>query len=580
LALRENPATDSSLAQMKSNPSPPSRIQQAIAALAELAQAGARIDIRPGNGDTGSWPAPANEAPSDAEAGDARVQRAEARYRGLIEQIPAVTFLAQLTGGRNEMYVSPQIESLLGFTQAEWLNDPVLWYRQTHPADRERVSKNFATTCFTGKPFKEVFRVLTKTGETVWVDAAAKLVRDAQGGLLFLQGVGFDVTDQHRAAEARDQLLREQMARAQADRDRTRLREMFINLPAALWLLDGEDHRVEIMNPIAQRTFSVGPDMLGRPFREVFPDLAEHVLADLDDIRRGDRLVLRKQVRVQSPEWGRPRYFDFVSQPLEGYERGLILAHASETTEQVEAQRQIEEALRLRDEFMAVAAHELRTPITSVMGQSQLALRQLNRDASMDKSRISRSLEVIARQASKLSQLIAQLLDISRLESGKLTIDRERADLVPVVSQVVDNARLLGTPHDLSVEAPPLLEADVDALRFEQVVTNLVTNAIKYSPEGGAIDVVLRATDRDVELSVRDHGLGVPPEKRPRIFERFYQAHGDSHQQGLGLGLYIGRQIVELHGGNIRAEFPGDGGSRFIVTLPLRAPEGRAATRR
>jgi PAS domain S-box-containing protein len=565
---------------MKSNPSPPSRIQQAIAALAELAQAGARIDIRPGNGGTPSWPAAGSDALADAEAGDARVQRAEARYRGLIEQIPAVTFLAQLTGGRNEMYVSPQIESLLGFTQAEWLNDPVLWYRQTHPGDRERVSKNFATTCLTGKPFKETFRVLTKSGDTVWVNAAAKLVRDAHGGLLFLQGVGFDVTEQFRAAEARDQLLREQMARAQADRDRTRLREMFINLPAALWLLDGEDHRVEIMNPIAQRVFGVGPDRLGQPFRDVFPDLAEHVLADLDDIRRGDRLVLRKQVRVQSPEWARPRYFDFVSQPLEGYERGLLLAHATETTEQVEAQRQIEEALRLRDEFMAVAAHELRTPITSVMGQSQLALRQLSRDASIDKSRISRSLEVIVRQSSKLSQLIAQLLDISRLESGKLTIERERADLVPVVSQVVDNARLLGTPHELSVEAPSLLEADVDALRFEQVVTNLVTNAIKYSPEGGAIDVVLRATERDVELSVRDHGIGVPPEKRARIFERFYQAHGDSHQQGLGLGLYIGRQIVELHGGQIRVEFPDDGGSRFIVTLPLRAPEGRAATRR
>jgi PAS domain S-box-containing protein len=565
---------------MKSNPSPPSRIQQAIAALAELAQAGARIDIRPGNGGTPSWPAAGSDALADAEAGDARVQRAEARYRGLIEQIPAVTFLAQLTGGRNEMYVSPQIESLLGFTQAEWLNDPVLWYRQTHPGDRERVSKNFATTCLTGKPFKETFRVLTKSGDTVWVNAAAKLVRDAHGGLLFLQGVGFDVTEQFRAAEARDQLLREQMARAQADRDRTRLREMFINLPAALWLLDGEDHRVEIMNPIAQRVFGVGPDGLGQPFRDVFPDLAEHVLADLDDIRRGDRLVLRKQVRVQSPEWARPRYFDFVSQPLEGYERGLLLAHATETTEQVEAQRQIEEALRLRDEFMAVAAHELRTPITSVMGQSQLALRQLSRDASIDKSRISRSLEVIVRQSSKLSQLIAQLLDISRLESGKLTIERERADLVPVVSQVVDNARLLGTPHELSVEAPSLLEADVDALRFEQVVTNLVTNAIKYSPEGGAIDVVLRATERDVELSVRDHGIGVPPEKRARIFERFYQAHGDSHQQGLGLGLYIGRQIVELHGGQIRVEFPDDGGSRFIVTLPLRAPEGRAATRR
>jgi PAS domain S-box-containing protein len=571
-------ATDSFLGQMKSNPSPPRRIQQALAALAELAQAGARLDVDAGNGGAGAWPPAASEvtASADVAAGEQRLQRAEARYQGLIEQIPAVTFLAQLRGGRNEMYVSPQIESLLGFTQAEWLNDPVLWYRQTHPADRERVSRNFATTCLTGKPFRETFRVLTKTGDTVWVNAAAKLVRDTRGDLLFLQGVGFDVTEQFRAAEAREQLMREQVARAQADRDRTRLREMFINLPAALWLLEGEDHRVEIMNPVAQRTFGVGPDQIGQPFRDAFPDLAEHVLADLDDIHKGERLVLRTQVQVQSPQWGRPRYFDFVCQPLEGYEGSLLLAHATETTEQVQAHHQIEEALRLRDEFMAVAAHELRTPVTSVMGQSQLALRQLSRDDSTDKARIARSLEVIVRQAGKLSQLISQLLDISRLEAGKLTIERERSDLVPVVAQVVDSARLLGTPHEISVEAPPLLEADVDALRFEQVVTNLVTNAIKYSPGGGAVEVVLRVVGRNVELSVRDHGLGVPPEKRAHIFERFYQAHGDNQQQGLGLGLYIGTQIVELHGGQIRAEFPDDGGSRFVVTLPLHAPESRA----
>jgi PAS domain S-box-containing protein len=566
---------------MKSSPFPPKRIQQALAALAELAQAGARLDVAGGNGGPRAWTAAADDATArtDDGAGDARLERAEARYQGLIEQIPAVTFVAQLSGGRNEMYVSPQIESLLGFTQAEWLNDPVLWYRQTHPADRERVSRNFATTCVTGKPFREVFRVLTKTGDTVWVNAAAKLVRDAHGGLLFLQGVGFDVTEQFRAEEAKEQLLREQTARVQADRDRTRLREMFINLPAALWLLEGEDHRVEIMNPVAQRTFGVGPDKIRQPFRDVFPELAEHVLSDLDGILRGDRLVLRKQVQVQSPQWGRPRYFDFVCQPLQGYERNLLLAHATETTDQVQAQRQVEEALRLRDEFMAIAAHELRTPITSVLGQSQLALRQLGRD-SADPARIARSLEVIVRQAGKLSQLIGQLLDISRLESGKLTIERERSDLVPIVVQVVDNARLLGTAHELTVDAPASLEADVDALRFEQVVTNLVTNAIKYSPAGGAINVVLRNMGPSIELSVRDHGLGVAPELRERIFERFYQAHETDYQQGLGLGLYIGRQIVELHGGQIRAEFPDDGGSRFVVTLPIQAPERRADLRR
>jgi signal transduction histidine kinase len=116
--------------------------------------------------------------------------------------------------------------------------------------------------------------------------------------------------------------------------------------------------------------------------------------------------------------------------------------------------------------------------------------------------------------------------------------------------------------------------ADVDALRVEQVLSNLLDNAVKLSPDGGPIDVCLtqRATF-SVELSVRDHGLGIPPEKREQIFERFYQAHGHDHRSGLGLGLYISRQMVELHGGEMRAEFPPDGGSRFVVRLPLAVGE-------
>ena len=550
----------------------PRGVQQALAALADLALAGARLDVGAATAESDGWPEAAEVAASftKGSGADRNLQLAEARYRGLIEQIPAVTFLAQLSGGRNEMYVSPQIESLLGFTQAEWLDDPVLWYRQTHPADRERVSRNFATTCLRGTPFHEVFRVRTKAGETVWVNAAAKLVRDANGRLLFLQGVGFDVTEQYRAAEAREQLVREQTARAQADRDRNRLREMFTNLPAAVWLLEGEGLRIEIMNPVAQRIFDVGPEMLGKPFELGFPEIARQVLDELKSLHAGQRSVVRKDLQLEGSAREGTRYFDFVSQPLRGYEGSLLLAHATEITEQIQAQRKIEEALRLREEFLAIAAHELRTPITSVLGRSQLTLRLIERDAELDRAAIVRSLQSIGRQSMTMSRLISQLLDLSRLQSGKLTLEPEHTDLVLMIEEVVESARVLGTPHEITLSSPPSLELDVDPLRLEQVVTNLVQNAIKYSPDGGAIDVVLRALPRSVELSVRDHGLGIAPEKRSQIFEQFYQAHEGSYQGGLGLGLYISRQIVELHGGQIRAEFPDDGGTCFVVRLPAR----------
>src|ERR1700687_4003788 len=111
---------------------------------------------------------------------------------------------------------------------------------------------------------------------------------------------------------------------------------------------------------------------------------------------------------------------------------------------------------------------------------------------------------------------------------------------------------------------------------MEQVLTNRLDNAIKYSPEGGPIEVVVsRPTGDRMEIAVRDHGIGIPPEKRTLIFERFYQAHGNGHKSGLGLGLYVSRQIVELHGGEIIVEFPSDGGSRFIVRLPLKGETAR-----
>jgi signal transduction histidine kinase len=141
----------------------------------------------------------------------------------------------------------------------------------------------------------------------------------------------------------------------------------------------------------------------------------------------------------------------------------------------------------------------------------------------------------------------------------------------------VSATRALTERHTITYTAPASLECEVDALRLEQVVSNLLDNALKYSPDGGAIEVVLaQPTPRSVEISVRDHGLGIPANKRGHIFERFYQAHQSGNRSGMGLGLYVSRQIVELHGGDIRVDFPQDGGTRFSVRLPVARTLARA----
>src|SRR5579884_383964 len=233
------------------------------------------------------------------------------------------------------------------------------------------------------------------------------------------------------------------------------------------------------------------------------------------------------------------------------------------------AREAAESALRLRDEFLSIAAHELKTPITSLSGQAQLLLRRLERDGQLEPERLAQALGMIRGQSDKLARLLGRLLDVSRLEAGKLMLERQPTDLAVLVAQVVAEARARGDLHPISLTAPPSLMADVDPLRLEQVLTNLLDNAVKYSPDGGPIEVVLARRDATtVELSVRDHGLGIPPERRGQIFERFYQAHAGDHRSGLGLGLYVSRQIVELHGGEIGVESPSDGGTRFTMRLP------------
>ncbi len=227
-----------------------------------------------------------------------------------------------------------------------------------------------------------------------------------------------------------------------------------------------------------------------------------------------------------------------------------------------------QEAISARDEFLSVAAHELKTPVTSLRGFAQLLIRQLDRQGEVDPARLRKGLDTINQQSERLLRLILRLLDISKLEAGRLVLEVEQTDLAPMVERVVEAARNTTQKHLLTVQTPAVLLALVDPLRFEQVVTNLVDNAIKYSPEGGLIALDLSLTPSQwVQLSVKDQGLGVPPEHRERIFQPFYQAH-DRGYAGIGMGLYISKEIIELHGGRIEADFPAEGGTCFIVSIP------------
>jgi signal transduction histidine kinase len=250
-------------------------------------------------------------------------------------------------------------------------------------------------------------------------------------------------------------------------------------------------------------------------------------------------------------------------------ERTTILSEQKRLERSVSAMtHQLHEAVAARDAFSSVAAHELKTPITGLRAYVQLLLKDVQHDREIPPPRLASALLAIELQTSKLSRLVARLLDSAQIDAGKLRIDPKNTDLVQLVQSAL--AQHSGGPdHTVLFDSPGSLEAEVDAIRFEQVVSHLLDNAIKYSPHGGSVIVGLSQTDPGgIELSVTDQGVGIPPDQRSHVFDRFHQAHGERHLSGLGLGLYVAREIVELHGGSVRIEEPEHAGSRFVVSLP------------
>ena len=245
-------------------------------------------------------------------------------------------------------------------------------------------------------------------------------------------------------------------------------------------------------------------------------------------------------------------------------ERTLLLAAAQS------ARAEADSANGVKDEFLATLSHELRTPLTSILGWSHLLT-----TGQLDKQQTARAIETIARNARAQERLIDELLDISRIMTGKLSLDLRAVKLAPLIQAVVDDVRPAADARSINLKAAfdssmgPIF-GDPD--RLQQIVWNLLTNAIKFTPQGGDVQVRLERNDSHALITVRDSGQGIATELLPHVFERFRQADSSNTRSngGLGLGLSIVRQLVELHRGTVTAESCGENaGTTFRVMLPL-----------
>jgi signal transduction histidine kinase/CheY-like chemotaxis protein len=232
---------------------------------------------------------------------------------------------------------------------------------------------------------------------------------------------------------------------------------------------------------------------------------------------------------------------------------------------------------RLKDEFLATLSHELRTPLTAMLGWAKVLLLKSDDPATRE-----RGLQAISRNAAAQAKLIEDLLDMSRIISGKVRLDVQPTDLAHVAEMAVDAARPSAEAKQIRLHTvldPSAGPVSGDPNRLQQVLWNLLSNAIKFTPKGGKVEVVLQRVDSHLELSVSDSGVGIAADFLPSVFDRFRQADSSTTRRhaGLGLGLSIVKQLVELHGGTVAATSPGvDRGATFTVKLPLTALRPRA----
>jgi PAS domain S-box-containing protein len=544
------------------------------------------------------------------------LRESEARFRNMADHAPVMLWVTDTAG--HCTYLNRQWYAFTGQVEAAALGRG--WLDAVHPEDRPAANEAFLGAHARQERCHAQYRLRRQDGAYRWCIDSASPRFGEDGAFLGYIGSIIDISEHREVEEQRARLLGEAQYLAEAsatlgsslDTETTLAALARLAVPAfADWCFvdlaqaDGTYKRVEVAHafppdaPLAQevRRFGLRPE--GNPHHP-----------PTEALRQGRALLIeafspeRLRQSAQSEEHARLmsalQPVSFIGVPLvaRGHTLGvlsfitsrserrytpahLLLAEelarrAALSVDNARLYQEAQEAIRVRDEFLSVASHELKTPLTPISLRLQALARETERQPdSPYVQRVRGAVEAGRKQVHKLSVLIGDLLDVSRISAGRLKLELEHVDAAALVREVVARyegpATQAGSP--LRVELPERLEGLWDRLRLEQVVTNLVDNAIKYGA-GRPIHLQLGADAERATLRVRDEGIGIEPAKLPRIFERFERAVSERHYGGLGLGLYITKTLVEAMDGAIHvASQPGQGAT-FTVELPL-APRSR-----
>jgi PAS domain S-box-containing protein len=517
----------------------------------------------------------------ERELRDAEVRRsqreAQSRYQLLVERLPVIVYLSPVDHIHHTTYISPQIETILGYTPEEWLSDPEFWKSRLHPADRDPVIKTVEESDQTGEPSIMEYRMLARDGHVVWFHDQTALIRDEREQPLYWQGLKIDITERKEAE-------------AQARQSEERFSKAFRASPIAVSITRISDGSFTDVNDSFLHLLGYNrEEVIGRTAFDlnIYGNADERTKLIQKLLEQGEIKDFEMTTQTQS---GEVIYVLFSTETIELNGETYALATILDITERKRSEQQIlkmnadlerrveerttelERALRAKDEFLASMSHELRTPLNAILGLSESLTEHV---AGPLNEKQEHYVKTISESGSHLLSLINDILDLARIESGQVVLNIAEVNLQQVCQASLRMINQLAhkKEQDVTLRVDDAIGSIwVDERRLKQILVNLLSNAVKFTPTGGKLGLEVRGDlqEKRVGFTVWDHGIGISESDLTRLFKPFVQLDSSLAREapGTGLGLALVAQMVRLHGGSVSVESQPNQGSRFTVTLP------------
>lgn len=479
---------------------------------------------------------------------EAKWPQSEEHFRTLLLNAPVGIFETDKDG--NCVFVNNRWCELAGMTSKKAQGQG--WVKALHPEDKERVFNEWYDAARKKKEFLSEYRFKTSKGKITWLHGSAVSLLDNDGKNVGYLGTVVDITEKKRLEEQTQETF-------------NLLKTILDTAPIGFCLFD-KNLRFQIINQVLADINGISPENhIGKTIQEIIPSLNDAATRELKTVLKTGKPIIGLELTGETKsEPGKIKYWREDYFPIHSINGEIvgIGALVIDVTERKQQERQ-------KDEFLGIASHELKTPVTSLKAFGQVIQSRLAKEGN-EKAVIL--LGKMDAQINKLTTLIQDLLDISKIEGGRLQFHNDFFAFDELVNEVIEEIQRTTVKHKLQIKGKTGKTIHGDRERIGQVITNFLTNAIKYSPHDENIIIHTSVTKLNIKLCVEDFGVGIPQDSIPHLFERYYRVKGKAHDTvpGMGIGLYISSEIISRQGGRIWAESEKGKGSTFCFTLPLK----------